>query len=269
MQPPLFPPCRKRAALPVDQSFSTMCSTHSIAVKYSACAPECRTSFNKAGRDGVSNRLHCVLDFLRNFDRLLKTLDTMRTRKSRVTASIGDILLEELKECKFASSRTAATRSPRNGALVSWVQGLKHNLASDAIVPDLLLHVLVVRLEGHVARQVIILVRHLRVAHIGHGMRRGALYECMLIAVSSVRARPGPHYWGSSWEGLTQTRPAPGGFGSPRVGKDTELRRCGPCSLRGRAIAGRKETPPLPPPHTGKTGQLETWWRHRLMRAAR
>ena len=48
-------------------------------------------------------------------------------------------------------------------------------------------------------------------------------------------AHAGPHYWGSSWEGLTQTRPAllpyagalrawvpksrgPGGSGSPRVG---------------------------------------------------
>ena len=28
-------------ALPVDQSFLTMCSTHSTAAKYSACAPEC------------------------------------------------------------------------------------------------------------------------------------------------------------------------------------------------------------------------------------
>ena len=112
--------------------------------------------------------------------------------------------------CKFASKRTAVARSPRNGALVSWVQGLKHNLASDAIDADLLFHVLVVRLERHVAGQVIILVRHLRVAHIvsGRGMRRGALYECMLTEVSSVRTRPRPHHWGSSWEGLTQTRPA-------------------------------------------------------------
>ena len=51
----------------------------------------------------------------------------------------------------------------------------------------------------------------------------------------SVRARPGPRDWGSSWEGLTQTRPAllsnagalrewvpksrgPGGFRVPRGG---------------------------------------------------
>ena len=73
-----------------------------------------------------------------------------------------------------------------------WVQGLKHNLAGDRIDPDSLLHALVVRLNRHAAEQVIILVRHLCVADVGgRGMRRGALHECRLTAVSSVRARPG------------------------------------------------------------------------------
>ena len=87
--------------------------------------------------------------------------------------------------CASRQSRQAA----RRGASV-WVQGLKHNLA------DVLLHSLVVRLKRQVAGQVIILVRHLRVAYVGgRGKRPGTLHVGMLTAVSSVQARPGPHDW--------------------------------------------------------------------------
>ena len=65
--------------------------------------------------------------------------------------------------------------------------------------------------------------------------RRTPQNVIMLTAVSPVLAQPGPHNWGSTWEGLTQTRPAllpyagglrgsvpksrgPGGSGSPPVG---------------------------------------------------
>ena len=72
------------------------------------------------------------------------------------------------------------------------MQGLKHNLAGDRIDPDSLLRALVVRLHRHVAGQVGILVQDLHVARVNsrRGMRHSALHECMLTAVSSVRAQP-------------------------------------------------------------------------------
>ena len=73
-----------------------------------------------------------------------------------------------------------------------------------------LLQDLVVGLNRHVAGQVGILVRDLHDARVigSRGRRRGALQVGVLTAVSPVRARRGPHDWGSSWEGLTQTRRA-------------------------------------------------------------
>ena len=68
------------------------------------------------------------------------------------------------------------------------MQRLNLNFAGDTIGPSSLLH---------------------GVADVGgRGKQRGAPDEGKLTEVSSIRAGPGPHDWGSSWEGLTQTRPA-------------------------------------------------------------
>ena len=81
-------------------------------------------------------------------------------------------------------------------------------------------HDLVVGLDRHVAGQEAILVRDLHVVRVvGRGKRHGTLHECMLTAVSSVRApwtpRLGIHLTGSEvW--VLKSR-GPRGSGSPRV----------------------------------------------------
>ena len=63
--------------------------------------------------------------------------------------------------------------------------------------------------DRHAAGQTSILLRDLQVACVvsGRGKQRRALQVSTLTAVSSVRAHPGSHDWGSSRQGLTQTTP--------------------------------------------------------------
>ena len=109
---------------------------------------------------------------------------------------------------------------------------MEHNLARDTVAPNsfrsftILLFILIVMLR----EPIVIFVRDLHVARVIGGERHGAVHVGIITAVSSVQVRrllpepdgtpdaqeptigaPGPTdttVGRSSWEGLTQTRPA-------------------------------------------------------------